>query len=159
MEVDFDTHLKSIRHNFVSNQLCNESTGHRFKMADEQPSCNCWFSSQQSVYMASNAKKKCKNWLHIIKKHLRRGNFFYCFWICFTVSENIPLFLSLNRFMLQSTCKLVYHIVFLSLFFPFSFICVQIEREILSQKFSVTDCFPLSLDTEPKKCYWWNLKS
>ena len=44
-------------------------------MANEQPSCNCWFSSQQSVYMASNVKKKCKNGLHIIKKHLGRSNF------------------------------------------------------------------------------------
>ena len=36
---------------------------------------------------------------------------------------------------------------------------VQIEHEILSQKCSVTDCFPWSLDTEPKKCCRWNLKS
>ena len=37
--------------------------------------------------------------------------------------------------------------------FQFSFICVQIEREVLSQKFSITNRFPLSLETEPKKCY------
>ena len=30
---------------------------------------------QQSVYMASNVKKKYKTWLYIIKKHLGRGNF------------------------------------------------------------------------------------
>ena len=36
--------------------------------------------------------------------------------------------------------------------FQFSFICVQIEHEILLQNFSVTARFALSLDTEPKKC-------
>ena len=36
----------------------------------------------------------------------------------------------------------------------FSFICVHVEHEILSQKFSVTDCVPWSLNTEPKKYYW-----
>ena len=37
--------------------LCN-TVWNRFKMADEQLSCNFWFSSQQSVYMASTTKKK-----------------------------------------------------------------------------------------------------
>ena len=106
-----------------------------------------------SVYMASNVKKKYK----LIKKHLGRGNF-----VLFSNSENIPLFLSLNK--IHATKYMegywVYIKCFILTLLPFSFIWVQIvEREILSQKFSFTDCFPLSLDTGPKMCYWWNLKS
>ena len=37
--------------------ICN-AIWDKFKMADEQLSYNFWFSSQQFVYMASNAKKK-----------------------------------------------------------------------------------------------------
>ena len=58
-----------------------------FEMVDEQPSfhpSNLW----PSVYIASNAKKKCK----LIKKHLGRGNF-----VLFSNEENIQLFLSLNK--------------------------------------------------------------
>ena len=39
----------------------------------------CWFSSQQSVYMASHVKKRYKMWPYVIKKHLGGGNFSYCF--------------------------------------------------------------------------------
>ena len=65
-------------------------------MVDEQPSCNCWFSSQLSVYMVSNAKRKWKSWLNIIK-NIWEEVILYCFQICFPVSENTPLFLSLNK--------------------------------------------------------------
>ena len=38
-----------------------------FRMADVQLSCNnCWFSSQQSVNVASNTKKKYKSCPNII---------------------------------------------------------------------------------------------
>ena len=69
-------------------------------MANEQPSCNCCFSSQQSVYMAPNAKK-CKSWLNTIKDFVLFSNLF-------PVSEKIPLFLSLNKIHGISTCKLIY---------------------------------------------------
>ena len=58
-----------------------------FEMVDEQPSfhpSNLW----PSVYIASNAKKKCK----LIKKHLGRGNF-----VLFSNEENILFFVSLNK--------------------------------------------------------------
>ena len=87
-----------------SEMTCIETTLYRinnwtpFVMVDHPPSFNCWFSSQQSVYTASNAKRWCLSWLNIIKKHLGRGNLMYCFQICFPISENIPLFLKcLNK--------------------------------------------------------------
>ena len=36
---------------------------------------------------------------------------------------------------------------------------VSNQTRILSQKFTITSRFPQSLGTEPKKYYWWNLKS
>ena len=49
--------------------------------------------------------------------------------------------------MIHSTKYMQAYVLFSYYLFPFSFICVQMEREILSQKFSVTDCFPYSLNT------------
>ena len=46
------------------------------------------FRGPVRTLMASNAKKKCK----LVKKHLGWGNF-----VLFSNSENIPLFLSLNK--------------------------------------------------------------
>ena len=121
-------------------------------MVDEQPSCNCWFSSQLSVYMVSNAKKKWKSWLNIIK-NIWEEVILYCFQICFPVSENTPLFLSLNKI---HVTKFMQAHIYISCF---HFLVFVSKREILSEKSSVTDRFPLSLNREPKKCCWWNLKS
>ena len=56
----------------------------------------------------------------------------------------------------QDSCHEVhaslYSVSLILILSPFYFICVQIEREIL-HKVSITDRFPLLLDTEPKKCY------
>ena len=76
----FASHMIAIKSTLNwSETTCNETTlwinWTPFEMADELPSCNCWFSSQQSVYMASNPKKKCKSWLNIVKNHLGRANF------------------------------------------------------------------------------------
>ena len=67
MEVDFDTHLNSIWHK-RSKMIFIDWTS--FQVADEQPSfhpSNLW----PSVYMASNAKKKCK----LIKKTFGKRKF------------------------------------------------------------------------------------
>ena len=152
----FASHMIAIKSTLNwSETTCNETTlwinWTPFEMADELPSCNCWFSSQQSVYMASNPKKKCKSWQNIVKNHLGRANF-----VLFS-----NLFHPVVSKLKQDSCHKVHAIYiycFILIFFPFSFIYVQIECEILSQKFSITDRFPLSLDTEWKKCYWWNLK-
>ena len=71
----------------------------RFKMANVQLSYNYWFSSQQSISMASNSKdkKKYKRWLNIIKKHLGKGKFLHCFPNSFPILENIVLFISSNK--------------------------------------------------------------
>ena len=120
-----------------------------FEMADEQPGCNCWICDHLFTWHPMWKLKKCK----LIKKNIWKVILYY-FRICFTVSENIPLFVSLNKVHAKLCIKR-----FILTLFLFSFIWVQIEREILSQKSSVTDRFTISLDTEPIKCYWWNLKS
>ena len=139
---------------------CIETTLYRinwipFEMADEELGYNWWFLFQQCVYMASNAKKKYKSCLNISKKHLGRGNFVLFANLFPSFRDHRVVSKLKSKFMLLSTCKLIYILIL----FPFSFIPVQIECEILPQQFFITDRFPLSLDTEPKKCYWWNLKS
>ena len=129
-----------------------------FEMADEQLRLQLLvfipgICDHLFTWHPCNVKKKCK----LIKKHLGRGNF-----VLFSNSENIPLFLSLNK--IHATKYMqgyrVYIKCFILTLFLFSlFASKPVEREILSQEFSFTDRFPLSLDTGPKMCYWWNLKS
>ena len=97
------------------------------------------------------------------KKHSGRGNFVLIFKPFSRFREYHFVFkLKLTS---QDPCHWVdevhmYNSVrFIFTLFSFSYTCVQIEHEILSQQFSVTDRFPQSLDTEPKISYWWNLKS
>ena len=95
--------------------------------------------------MASNAKKKWKSWLNIIKK--------YGFRICFPISETIPLFLSSHKIhaMKYIQAHNLYSVSF-SCYFHF-LLFVSKSNEILSQKFSITYRFTLLLNTEWKICY------
>ena len=70
-----------------------------------------------SVYMASNAKKKCKV---IFKKNIWQEVILYCFRICFTVSENFPLFLSLNKVHARLYIKCFFYSHIISIFFYLS---------------------------------------
>ena len=63
-----------------------------FEMADEQPSCNCWFWSQQSVYMASNGKRKCKHWLNPLtpRTFCKKCIFWTFWWFLGWISAKLP---------------------------------------------------------------------
>ena len=92
---------------------CIETTLYRingtpFEMVDEQLSYNYWFSFQQCVYMASNARKKYESSLNISKKHLGRGNF-VLFGNLFPHLRDYRVVSKLKtRFMPLSTCKLTH---------------------------------------------------
>ena len=64
--VDFrwvSNRLRIVAKRLVSKQLCIESTGHRLRWRMNSQAAIIWsLSSQQSVYVASKAKKKCKSW-------------------------------------------------------------------------------------------------
>ena len=143
----------------VSKRLCIESTGYCLRLRTNSQAAIVGFHPSNLFTWHPVQKRSQKgdltwsefNWEEVV---------LYCFLICFPVSENIPLFLSLNKIHAMKYMQGYNYIKCFSLtLFPFSFIWVQIEREILSQKFPITNRFPLSLDTEPGKCYWWNLKS
>ena len=83
-----------------------------------------------SVYMASNAKKKCK----LIKKHLGRGNF-VLFLNLFHRFREHPVVSKLKQDSCQKVHARLYMKCFILILFPFSFIWVQIKPEIFSQNF------------------------
>ena len=82
-------------------------------MVDEQPGCNCWICDHLFTWHPMWKLKKCK----LIKKNIWKVILYY-FRICFTVSENIPLFLSLNK--VHARLYKVFHSHIISIFFYLS---------------------------------------
>ena len=132
-----------------------------FEMADEQPSCNCWFSSRQSVYMASNAKRKHKSWLNIVKiKSLGRGNFLSFSNLFPGFKEHPIVFLSLNKIHATKYMQAYIQSVAFSYYFHFLLFVSQSNMKFCHKK------FPLRIVsynhwTQNRKSvsYCWNLKS
>ena len=87
-----------------------------FEMADEQPGCNCWICDHLFTWHPMWKLKKCK----LIKKNIWQEVILYCFRICFTVSENFPLFLSLNKVHARLYIKCFFYSHIISIFFYLS---------------------------------------
>ena len=107
----------------------------RWRLTKQLSNNYCWVSSQQSLYMASNVKKKNKSWHFVVRKHLGKDNFVLFSRLFPCLREHCIVYK-----IKQGTCKLISILVF---------------------HFHTISVFFMSKSNrmEPKKCHWWNLKS